>query len=50
MKRSIVFGLVLFSTNNLFFAQTNDTNDIQYGISLMTTLDLNLQHPFCWLT
>lgn len=38
----IIFLLLLSSDLN---SQTNDVNDIQYGVALKTTLDLNLQHP-----
>ena len=41
----IVIGTLFFGMINTVFAQTNDVNDIQYGIAIRTTIDLNLQYP-----
>jgi hypothetical protein len=45
MKWKLVLVSILSGMFYAVTAQTNDINDIQYGVAIKTTIDLNLQHP-----
>lgn len=41
----VILAGIIISLVHSIDAQTNDVNDIQYGVSIKTTIDLNFQHP-----
>ena len=45
MKWKLILVSILSGIIHHVSGQTNDVNDIQYGVALKTTIDLNLQHP-----